>query len=71
MVGTASASRFAADAHFVYERAFLALAQATTMAAREELHDFRADVVLRSGVLRAGVAEPDHEEVGRRTGARR
>ena len=69
--GIASATRRAADAHLVGERALLALAQPRAVAVGEELDDLGTDVVLRVRVLVAGVAEPDDEQVGRGSGARR
>ena len=41
------------------------------VARREELDDLGADVVARARVLVAGVAEPDHEQVGGGARARR
>ena len=65
--GTASATRLPADAHLVDERALLALAQRRAVARREQLDDLGADVVARPRVLVAGIAEPDDEQVGRRS----
>ena len=54
----------AVDAHVVDQRAVLALAQPSAVPLRQDLDNVRARVVARLRVLVAGVAEPDHQQVG-------
>src|SRR6202011_6041226 len=59
----------AVDPGVAHQRAVApVLLEAYTVATRQELDDFGADVVPRLGVLLAGVAEPDHQQVGRHGG---
>ena len=52
------------DAHLGDERALLAFAQPAAVALREDLDDFRAEVVARLRVILARVPETDHQEIG-------
>ena len=71
MSGIGERDALAVDAHLVDARPLLALLQLAAVPRREQLHDLRADVVARARVLLARVAETDHEQVGRSSGARR
>ena len=70
-MGDGERDAVAADGDLVDEGAFLARPQLGAVARREDLDDVGADVVAGVGVLGAGVAETDHEQVGGRPGARR
>jgi hypothetical protein len=55
----------AVDAHLGDEGALLPPLQPLTVTLGQELDDVGAGVVAGAGVLRAGVAEPDDEQLGR------